>query len=99
MKIMKWFLWLLTLSKKILILVLPKQVESLNAFINTTINFKIGYLTFVLGEFFQCLALDAIANIGGKEMAESLAPVVQKLLVANTSPPHVKKRAALALLR
>lgn len=51
------------------------------------------------GEFFQCLALDAIANIGGKEMAESLAPVVQKLLVANTSPPHVKKRAALALLR
>jgi AP-2 complex subunit alpha len=32
-------------------------------------------------------------------MAESLAPVVQKLLVANTSPSHVKKRAALALLR
>lgn len=51
------------------------------------------------GEFFQCLALDAIANIGGKEMAESLAPLVQKLLVANTSPPHVKKRAALSLLR
>lgn len=51
------------------------------------------------GEFFQCLALDAIANIGGKEMAESLAPVVQKLLVANTSPAHVKKRSALALLR
>lgn len=51
------------------------------------------------GEFFQCLALDAIANIGGKEMAESLAPVVQKLLVANTSPAHVKKRAALSLLR
>jgi len=51
------------------------------------------------GEFFQCLALDAIANIGGKEMAESLAPVVQKLLAANTSPAHVKKRAALSLLR
>eukprot|EP01111_Echinosteliopsis_oligospora_P009213 TRINITY_DN2665_c0_g1_i1.p1 TRINITY_DN2665_c0_g1~~TRINITY_DN2665_c0_g1_i1.p1 ORF type:complete len:1051 (+),score=302.86 TRINITY_DN2665_c0_g1_i1:172-3324(+) len=51
------------------------------------------------GEFFQCLALDAIGNIGGKEMAESLAPLVQKLLIANTSAPHVKKRAALALLR
>ena len=32
-------------------------------------------------------------------MAESLAPVVQKLLIANTSPAHVKKRAALSLLR
>eukprot|EP01113_Clastostelium_recurvatum_P008019 TRINITY_DN1375_c0_g1_i2.p1 TRINITY_DN1375_c0_g1~~TRINITY_DN1375_c0_g1_i2.p1 ORF type:complete len:1036 (+),score=302.77 TRINITY_DN1375_c0_g1_i2:111-3218(+) len=50
-------------------------------------------------DYFQCLALGAIANIGGKEMAESLAPLVQKLLVANTSPPHIKKRAAQALLR
>lgn len=33
-------------------------------------------------DFFQCLALSGIGNIGGKEMAESLAPVVQKLLIA-----------------
>ncbi len=32
-------------------------------------------------------------------MAESLAPVVQKLLIANISPAHIKKRSALALLR
>jgi AP-2 complex subunit alpha len=33
-------------------------------------------------EYHQNLALTAIANIGGKEMAESLAPIVQKLLVS-----------------
>ena len=33
-------------------------------------------------EIFQCLALVCIANVGGQEFAESLAPDVQKLLVA-----------------
>jgi hypothetical protein len=34
-------------------------------------------------EFAQCLALTAIANIGGKQMAEAqLAPSVTKLLLA-----------------
>eukprot|EP01112_Ceratiomyxa_fruticulosa_P020410 TRINITY_DN6936_c0_g1_i2.p1 TRINITY_DN6936_c0_g1~~TRINITY_DN6936_c0_g1_i2.p1 ORF type:complete len:1039 (-),score=240.95 TRINITY_DN6936_c0_g1_i2:138-3254(-) len=50
-------------------------------------------------DYFQCLALSAVANIGGKEMADSLCPTVQKLLVANTSPPHIKKRAAQSLFR
>lgn len=50
-------------------------------------------------ELHQILALTAIANIGGKEMAESLAPVVQKLLTAKSSKPLIKKKAALSLLR
>ncbi len=33
-------------------------------------------------EYHQCLALIAIGNIGGKEMAESVAPIVQKLLIS-----------------
>jgi AP-2 complex subunit alpha len=48
---------------------------------------------------FQALALSAMANIGGKEMAESLAPTVLKLLTTNTTKAFVLKRAALCLLR
>lgn len=33
-------------------------------------------------EYHQCLALTAIGNIGGKEMAESLSPIVQKILLS-----------------
>ncbi|EGG20742.1 adaptor-related protein complex 2 [Cavenderia fasciculata] len=50
-------------------------------------------------DYFQSLALAAICNIGGKEIAEFLAPIIQKLLIANTSSAMVKKRAALAILR
>lgn len=51
-------------------------------------------------EFAQCLALTAIANVGGKQMAEAqLAPSVTKLLLANTSPSMVKKKAAVCLLQ
>eukprot|EP01133_Synstelium_polycarpum_P016711 gene16711-19865_t len=50
-------------------------------------------------DYFQSLALAAICNIGGKEIAEFLAPLIQKLLIANTSSPMVKKRASLAILR
>ncbi|KNC48830.1 AP-2 complex subunit alpha-2 [Thecamonas trahens ATCC 50062] len=46
-----------------------------------------------------CLALAAVANIGGKEMAEALAPVVQELLFSPETTPMVKKKAALCLLR
>jgi AP-2 complex subunit alpha len=45
------------------------------------------------------LSLAAIANIGGKEMAESLHQDVHKLLVSSVTKPSVKKRAALCLLR
>ncbi|TPX45987.1 hypothetical protein SeMB42_g02779 [Synchytrium endobioticum] len=50
-------------------------------------------------EIFNCLALQAIANIGGQEMAESLTSDVVRLLVSSTSGNFVKKKAALCLLR
>ena len=45
------------------------------------------------------LALGAVCNIGGKSMAESLAPVVQRLLVSAASTPMIKKKAAMCMLR
>lgn len=47
----------------------------------------------------QCLALCAIANIGGKELAESVAPDVQRILYSRSIFPVVRKKAALCLLR
>jgi len=45
------------------------------------------------------LALTAIANIGGREMAESLSRPVQNLLIATSTPAPIKKKSALCLLR
>ena len=42
---------------------------------------------------FQALALSAIANIGGREMADSLASSVVKILTASTTKAFVVKRA------
>jgi len=50
-------------------------------------------------ELNNCLALHAIANIGGRSMAESLAPEVYRLLISPASKSFVKKKAALTLLR
>ncbi|KAK9365278.1 Clathrin/coatomer adaptor, adaptin-like protein [Lipomyces kononenkoae] len=50
-------------------------------------------------ELYNCLALHAIANVGGKEMAESLSSDVHRLLISPLSKPFVKKKAALTLLR
>jgi AP-2 complex subunit alpha len=47
----------------------------------------------------QCLALSAIANIGGKELAESVATDVQRILFSRSIFPVVRKKAALCLLR
>ncbi|EJD03955.1 Adaptor protein complex AP-2 alpha subunit [Fomitiporia mediterranea MF3/22] len=47
----------------------------------------------------NCLALHAIANVGGQEMAEALAEDVHRLLISPTSQSMVKKKAALTLLR
>lgn len=47
----------------------------------------------------KCLSLATIANIGGKEMTETLAPDVVKLLFSTNSSPMVKKKAAIAYLR
>lgn len=50
-------------------------------------------------ELFNCLALHAIANIGGREMGEALSVEVHRLLISPTSKSFVKKKAALTLLR
>ena len=50
-------------------------------------------------DVFTNLALAAVANIGGREMADALHQDVYKLLVSSSSKPSVKKRAALCLLR
>eukprot|EP00127_Corallochytrium_limacisporum_P005621 Clim_evm20s209 gene=Clim_evmTU20s209 len=50
-------------------------------------------------DFHVGLALNAIGNIAGKEMADELAGDVLKRLVANDAKVDVKKKAALALLR
>ncbi|KAK3901054.1 adaptin N terminal region-domain-containing protein [Staphylotrichum tortipilum] len=50
-------------------------------------------------ELFNCLALHAIANVGGKEMGEALSGEVHRLLISPTSKAFVKKKAALTMLR
>ncbi|EKM61047.1 uncharacterized protein PHACADRAFT_247375 [Phanerochaete carnosa HHB-10118-sp] len=50
-------------------------------------------------EVYNCLALHAIANVGGQEMAEALAEDVHRLLISPTSQNIVRKKAALTLLR
>ncbi|KAK4689163.1 AP-2 complex subunit alpha, partial [Tremellales sp. Uapishka_1] len=50
-------------------------------------------------EINNCLALHAIANLGGKEMAESLGEHVYRAMISPTSTTFVKKKAALTLLR
>ncbi|KAI9846809.1 MAG: hypothetical protein M1837_003658 [Sclerophora amabilis] len=50
-------------------------------------------------ELNNCLALHAIANVGGKEMGEALSGEVHTLLISPASKAFVKKKAALTLLR
>ncbi|EEP77787.1 hypothetical protein UREG_02636 [Uncinocarpus reesii 1704] len=50
-------------------------------------------------ELNNCLALHAVANVGGREMGEALSADVHRLLISPTSKAFVKKKAALTLLR
>ena len=50
-------------------------------------------------ENFQCLALNAISNFGGKEFSDALSADVMKVLTNSTVRPVVRKKAALCLLR
>ncbi|OJJ46377.1 hypothetical protein ASPZODRAFT_132468 [Penicilliopsis zonata CBS 506.65] len=50
-------------------------------------------------ELNNCLALHAVANVGGREMGEALGADVHRLLISPTSKAFVKKKAALTLLR
>ena len=47
----------------------------------------------------QCLGLAAAANIGGTEIAETLAPTIMNMLKNGRNGEFVKKKAALALVR
>eukprot|EP00898_Chlorokybus_atmophyticus_P005519 jgi/Chlat1/5969/Chrsp4S06181 len=68
--------------------------EFLRLVINTVRNDIVGR-----NETFQCLALTMVANIGGAEFAEALAPEVMRLLMSASARPIVRKKAALCLLR
>ncbi|KAI8913742.1 adaptin N terminal region-domain-containing protein [Powellomyces hirtus] len=50
-------------------------------------------------EIHQCLALQAIANISAREMAEALSTDVMRLMTSGQAKSFVKKKAALCLLR
>ncbi|KAI8925861.1 adaptin N terminal region-domain-containing protein [Entophlyctis helioformis] len=50
-------------------------------------------------EVFNCLALHAIANMGGREMSESLVHEIYKQFVSGSRSHFVKKKAGLTLLR
>ncbi|EPZ33551.1 Adaptin/AP-1 alpha/gamma subunit-like protein, partial [Rozella allomycis CSF55] len=52
-----------------------------------------------VNEINVCLALQAIANIGGKDLAEAVSSDVYRLIIAPGTTPFVKKKAALCLLR
>ncbi|KAJ1949186.1 hypothetical protein EC988_004872, partial [Linderina pennispora] len=50
-------------------------------------------------EFNVCLALNAIANLGAREIASALTPDIFMQLVSSASSVFAKKKAALCLLR
>ncbi|KAJ3315097.1 hypothetical protein HDV04_004238 [Boothiomyces sp. JEL0838] len=50
-------------------------------------------------EVFCCLALHAIANIGGRDLSETLVEDIFKLFTSNSVSPFVKKKAGLCLLK
>ncbi|QKX54890.1 uncharacterized protein TRUGW13939_01980 [Talaromyces rugulosus] len=52
-----------------------------------------------MNELNNCLALHAIATVGGRELGEALSSDVHRLLISPTSKSFVKKKAALTLLR
>lgn len=52
-----------------------------------------------LNEDVQCLALMAIANVGGKEFTEALLSQVMAIFTAHETRPLIRKKAALCALR
>ncbi|MCJ1459382.1 hypothetical protein MMC28_009759 [Mycoblastus sanguinarius] len=75
-------------------LFLHEQHELLHLVVNSIRKDLLGH-----NELFNCLALHAIANVGGREMGEALSGDVHMLLITPTSKSFVKKKAALTLLR
>lgn len=75
-------------------LLLNENDEVLRLIINSIRNDILGR-----SENAQCLALAAIANVGGVEFAGNLTNEVGKLLTARDCRPVVRKKAALCMLR
>ncbi|PLB40549.1 AP-2 complex subunit alpha [Aspergillus candidus] len=75
-------------------LFLHEQHELLHLVVNSIRKDLLDY-----NELNNCLALHAVANVGGREMGEALATDVHRLLISPTSKAFVKKKAALTLLR
>ena len=69
-----------------------------NEFLRMTIN-SIRNDVISRNETSQCLGLACIANVGGREFADSLAGDVETILTTPTIRPVVRKKAALCLLR
>ncbi|RMJ24861.1 Adaptin domain-containing protein [Aspergillus sp. HF37] len=75
-------------------LFLHEQHELLHLVVNSIRKDLMDY-----NELNNCLALHAVANVGGREMGEALSHDVHRLLISPTSKAFVKKKAALTLLR
>ncbi|KAL9102061.1 MAG: hypothetical protein Q9163_002741 [Psora crenata] len=75
-------------------LFLHEKHELLHLVVNSIRKDLMGH-----NELYNCLALHAIANVGGREMGEALSEDVHRLLISPSSKAFVKKKAALTLLR
>lgn len=76
------------------VLLLSETNEFLRLIINSTKNDLMS-----ANEEIQGLSLACVANVGGREFAETLTVDVQKLLFNPQARPQVKKKAALCMLR
>lgn len=97
-------------EKQIGYLAVTLLLNERNDLINLVVNSIRRDLVDVNNELWNCLALHAIANVGGREMGEALGGDVYRLLISpyvpqkwktygRTSKSFVKKKAALTLLR
>lgn len=76
------------------VLLLSETNEFLRLIINSTKNDLSSQ-----NQEIQALALACIANVGGREFAETLSSDVQKILLSQHSHATVRKKAALCMLR
>lgn len=98
-------------EKQIGYLAVTLLLNERNDLINLVVNSIRRDLVEVHNELWNCMALHAIANVGGREMGEALGGDVYRLLISpyiplslrslqfRTSKSFVKKKAALTLLR
>ena len=97
-------------EKQIGYLAVTLLLNERNDLINLVVNSIRRDLVDINNELWNCLALHAIANVGGREMGEALGADVYRLLISpyvlwrcnsygRTSKSFVKKKAALTLLR